>query len=301
MHITSGSFRARISRIGVALAVAVVAALSSVQAAATRTSKVPSTALGIDVNFYTGPITQDVWQQVQRAGEEFAIAQAWGGRSRNEYAASQLAGARSVGIRTAAYVLLNYDNQVCPTFDRPVRSAGGRCAGDPIPQPQQGGRWQVQQGIAALGSELAQTAFVAIDVEWFLSSPPPSGTIALQQRRDTILDAIDEVIAWRKQPVIYTRNGRRHWLDITGCAATSADVDCERLRSVVGHSKQPVPLWDVERGYAELDGFQPHGPWTTRVGRQYSFNQNLFGLPAGRTVDLNIFDVAMFSSSPARR
>ena len=143
MHITSGSFRARISRIGVALAVAVVAALSSVQAAATRTSKVPSTALGIDVNFYTGPITQDVWQQVQRAGEEFAIAQAWGGRSRNEYAASQLAGARSVGIRTAAYVLLNYDNQVCPTFDRPVRSAGGRCAGDPIPQPQQGDRWRV--------------------------------------------------------------------------------------------------------------------------------------------------------------
>jgi hypothetical protein len=302
VNINSRSFRN--GRLGVALAVAVVAvaALSSAQAGATRTSQSSSTALGIDVNFYTGPITQDVWRQVQRAGEEFAIAQAWGGRSRNEYAVSQLAGARSVGMRTAAYVLLNYDNQVCPTFDRPVRSAGGRCAGDPIPQPQQGGRWQVRQGIAALGSELASTAFVAIDVEWFLSSSPPSGSIALRERRDTILDAIDEVIAWRKQPVIYTRNGRRHWLDITGCAPTSADVDCERLHAVVRHPKRPVPLWDVERGYAELDGFQPHGPWTSRVGRQYSVDQNLFGLPPGRTVDLNIFDVTMFSPpSSARR
>ena len=303
MDINSRSFGARNSRMGVALAVAVVAVavLSGAQAAATRTTEVPLTALGIDVNFYTGPITHDVWQQVQRAGEEFAIAQAWGGRSRNEYAESQLAGARSVGMQTAAYVLLNYDNQVCPTFDRPVRSAGGLCAGNPIPQPQQGGRWQVRQGIAALGSELAQAAFVAIDVEWFLSSSPPSGPIALQQRRDTILDAIDEVIAWRKQPVIYTRNGRRHWLDITGCTATSADVDCERLHSVVRHPKQPVPLWDVDRGYAELDGFQPHGPWTSRVGRQYSVDQNLFGLPRGRTVDLNVFDVAIFSPSPRHR
>jgi hypothetical protein len=304
VDINSRSFRAPNSRIRAALTVAVaaLAVLSSVQAATTRTSEVPGTALGIDVNFYTGPITHDVWEQVQRAGEEFAIAQAWGGRSRNEYAASQLAGARAVGMRTAAYVLLNYDNQVCPTFDRPVRSAGGLCAGTPIPQPQQGGRWQVRQGIAALGSELEQTAFVAIDVEWFLSTSPPSGAIALQQRRNTILDAIDEVIAWRKQPVIYTRNGRRHWLDITGCAAVSADVDCERLHSVVRHPKRPVPLWDVDRGYAELAGFQPHGPWTSRVGRQYSVDKNLFGLPPGRTVDLNVFDAAMFSSlSSARR
>lgn len=303
MDINSGSFQARNRRTGVALGLAIVAvaALPSAQATATRTANAPRTALGIDVDFYTGPITHDVWQQVQRAGEEFAIAQAWGGRSRNEYAESQLAGARSVGIQTAAYVLLNYDNQVCPTFDRPVRGAGGRCAGDPVPQPQEGGRWQVRQGIAALGSELAPAAFVAIDVEWFLSAAPPSDPIALQQRRDTILEAIDEVIAWRKQPVIYTRNGRRHWLDITGCAATSVDLDCGRLHSVVRHAKQPIPLWDVDRGYAELDGFQPHGPWTTRVGRQYSFAKNLFGLPAGRTVDLNVFDVAIFSPSNPRR
>jgi len=288
-------------RAALALAVVAVAALSSVPAAAKRTSTIPRTALGIDVNFYTGPIAQDVWKRMQLAGEQFAIVQAWGGRSRNEYAESQLAGARSVGMRTAAYVLLNYDNQVCPTFDRPVRAAGGRCTGDSIPQPQDGGRWQVRQGIAALGSELTPAAFVAIDVEWFLSATPPSDPVAVQRRRDTILDAIDEVIAWRKQPVIYTRNGRRHWLDITGCDATSVGIDCDRLHSVVRHPRRPVPLWDVDKGDPALDGFQPHGAWTSRIGRQYSFDQNLFGLPAGRTVDLNVFDVSIFSPSPPRR
>lgn len=288
-------------RAAFAVALVTAAALSSVQAA-TRAANVPRTALGIDVDFYTGEITRDVWKRMQREGERFAIAQAWGGRSRNEYAVSQLAGAQSVGMRTAAYVLLNYDNQVCPTFDRPVRSPQGRCDGDPIPQPQPGGRWQVRQGMAALGSELARAAFVAIDVEWFLSDAPSSDPDALQERRNTILDAIDEVVAWRKQPVIYTRNVRRHWLDITGCSATSEEPDCERLHAVVRHPLRPIPLWDVDTGDAALDGFQPHGAWTSRVGRQYKLDQNLFGLPAGKTVDLNVFDVAMFSrSSSARR
>jgi len=139
-------------RIALAIAVATAAALSSVQAS-TRTANLPRTALGIDMNYYTGEITNDVWKRMQLADQKFAIAQAWGGRSRNEYAASQLAGARSVGMRTAAYVLLNYDNQVCPTFDRPVRSPLGKCAGDPIAQPQPGGRWQVRQGGERPGSK----------------------------------------------------------------------------------------------------------------------------------------------------
>jgi len=283
-------------RAALTIALIAAAALSSVRAAGTKTANSPRTALGIDVDFYTGPITRDVWKRMQQAGERFAIAQAWGGRSRNEYAAAQLAGARSVGMRTAAYVLLNYDNQVCPTFDRPVRSAQGRCDGDPIPQPQDGGRWQVRQGIAALGPELARAAFVAIDVEWFLSAPPPSDADAVQQRRDTILAAIDEVVAWHKQPVIYTRNGRWHWLDITGCGGPSPGPECERLHSVIRHPKRPVPLWDVDAGDAALDGFQPHGAWTSRVGRQYKLDQNLFGLPAGKTIDLNIFDAAIFKA-----
>ena len=42
------------------------------------------TALGIDVDFYTGPISRDVWMQLNAADPKFAIAQAWGGRSPNE-------------------------------------------------------------------------------------------------------------------------------------------------------------------------------------------------------------------------
>src|SRR5438552_442968 len=78
-------------------------------------------ALGIDVDFYTGPISPNVWVQIKEAGQRFVVAQAWGGRSRNEFAVSQLAGARSVGMQTAGYILLNYDNKVCRTFAQPVR------------------------------------------------------------------------------------------------------------------------------------------------------------------------------------
>src|SRR5262245_15229907 len=77
------------------------------------------TGLGIDVDFYTGPISQDVWSQMKESGQQFVVVQAWGGRSRNEFAISQLSGARSVGMATAAYILLNYDDKVCRTFSHP--------------------------------------------------------------------------------------------------------------------------------------------------------------------------------------
>src|SRR4029077_4691591 len=107
----------------------IFAASASPPAAA---DKIPrqTIALGVDVGFYTGPISEDAWHRMRQAGQSFVIAQAWGGRSRNELAESQLAGARSVGMHTAAYVLLNYDDKVCPTFAQPVREFGGKCRGD---------------------------------------------------------------------------------------------------------------------------------------------------------------------------
>src|SRR5438034_8035318 len=91
--------------------------------------RTPMTALGIDVDFYTGPISRDVWLQLKAADHKFVIAQAWGGRSRNEYASSQLAGARTFGgMKTAAYVLLNYDNKVCrPSAAQPDPRCMCRC------------------------------------------------------------------------------------------------------------------------------------------------------------------------------
>jgi hypothetical protein len=258
----------------------------------------PITGLGIDVDFYTGPISRDVWLQLKAADQKFAIAQAWGGRSRNEYAPSQLSGARTIGgMKTAAYVLLNYDNKVCRTFRKPVRNSGGSCAGDLIVQPKSGARWQVQQGIAALGPEAVHIAFVAVDVEWFLSAEPSKDRHVQAKRRQSILEAIDEVRRLRKRPVIYTRNAKRHWKDITGCDLSSPDAGCKNLYAIINDPKRPVPLWDVEDGSPDLDGFLPYSGWMARAGRQYKLNTNGFGLPPSRTVDLNVFDLSLFSAS----
>ena len=251
--------------------------------------------LGVDVDFYTGPISRDVWRQMKDADQKFVIAQAWGGRSRNEFAASQLSQARSIaGMKTAAYILLNYDDKVCRTFANPVRDNKGRCAGDLIPQSQPGGRWQVQQGLAALGAELQHVAFVAIDVEWFLSAAPSPSAGAQARRRKYILDAIDEIPKRNKKPVIYTRNGQRHWVDITGCDAAASKPACAGIYKVVNNPENPIPLWDVQEGAPDLGNFRPHGGWIQRAGRQYQLDKNTFGLPAGRTVDLNVFDLTLF-------
>jgi len=255
-----------------------------------------TTALGVDIDFYTGPIQEQVWLQMKQAGQTFAIVQAWGGRSRNEFAVSQLEGARRIGgMKTAAYILLNYDNKVCPTFAKPIRDRGGKCAGQPVAQKKPGSRWQVQQGLAALGAELANVSFIAVDVEWFLSAPPPGDAASQARRRQSIIDALDEVRDHHKKPVIYTRNAKRHWVEITGCSPTSAERGCATLHNVVNNPDNPVPLWDVQHGDASLEDFQPHGAWTERAGRQYRLDANLFGLPTGRTLDLNVFDVSLFN------
>ena len=113
---------------------------------ATASSGQQKAALGVDVDFYTGPISRDVWRQMKQAGIRFVVAQAWGGRSRNEFAVSQLRAARSIGeMKEAAYVLLNYDDKVCPSFSQPVREPSGKCSGDPVTQTEPGGRWQVRE------------------------------------------------------------------------------------------------------------------------------------------------------------
>jgi hypothetical protein len=256
----------------------------------------PTTALGIDVDFYTGPITRDVWLRLKAANQKFAVAQAWGGRSRNEFASAQLAGARTIaGMKTGAYVLLNFDDRVCRTYAEPKRSDSGTCAGQPVAQPQPGARWQVRQGMAALGSELAYVAFIAIDVEWFLPAGPARDAGAQAHRRQYILDALDEVRKAEKLPVIYTRNSEGHWKDITGCDVKSTAAGCRSLDEAINDARQPIPLWDVQNGSPDLSGFRPYSGWTRRAARQYKLDTSSFGLPRSRTVDLNVFDVSLFS------
>jgi hypothetical protein len=251
---------------------------------------------GVDLDFYTGPVSRDVWLHMKDAGQQFAVIQAWGGRSRNEFALSQLSGARRIaGMATAAYILLNYDDMVCRTFAQPVRDTNGRCAGDLIRQARRGARWQVRQGIAALGSELRHVAFIAIDVEWFLSAAPRADASEQARRRQHIIDAVDEVRNWKKRPVIYTRNSKLHWRDITGCDMDSSHQPCALLSRMINDRGRPVPLWDVQIGTPQLDNFQPYAAWTERAGRQYKLDANEFGLPPGRTLDLNVFHVSLFS------
>jgi len=259
-----------------------------------QAARVERAALGVDVDFYTGPISRDVWKRMKRAGVKFVVAQAWGGRSRNEFAVSQLSGARTHGGMTeAAYILLNYDDKVCPTFAKPVRDSKGKCIGDPTALGEAGGRWQVRQGLAALGLELPHVLFVAIDVEWFLSSAPPADAAAQEQRRRYILDAIDEVRQRHKRPVIYTRNAKGHWVHITGCDASSPEPGCRTLSAVINNPAKPIPLWDVQLGGPDLANFRPYGEWTMRAGRQYELDKSSFGLPDARTVDLNVFDLSL--------
>jgi hypothetical protein len=259
------------------------------------------TGLGVDVDFYTGPISGNIWQHLKATSRRFVIAQSWGGRSRNEFAASQLEGARAAGLKTAAYVLLNYDNLVCPSFAHPFRDRKGKCSGEPVRQPQPGGRWQVAQGLAALGAELGKIAFVAIDVEWFASAAPSLDPAEQSRRAGYVLDAIQELKSRNIRPVIYTRNGEGHWNDITGCVAGSQTPVCADLGRAVNDPLAPVALWDVQGGTPELDHFRPHGMWERRLGRQYKLDANAFGLSAGRTLDLNVFDLSLFAEGAAVR
>ena len=46
--------------------------------AALMAEKRAQTAIGIDVDFYTGPISHKVWQRLKEANQKFVIAQAAG-------------------------------------------------------------------------------------------------------------------------------------------------------------------------------------------------------------------------------
>src|SRR5262245_61052078 len=110
----------------------------------------PIHGIGVDVDFYTGTVSQDVWIKMKDSGVHYVYVQACGGRNRNEFALTQLQDARaSAWMQSCAYVLLNYDDKVCPTFAKPVRDKSGACLGKLVQQSQPGARWQVRQGMAA--------------------------------------------------------------------------------------------------------------------------------------------------------
>jgi hypothetical protein len=42
-----------------------------------QAARVQRAALGVDVDFYTGPVSRDVWKRMKRAGVKFVVAQAY--------------------------------------------------------------------------------------------------------------------------------------------------------------------------------------------------------------------------------
>ena len=62
-----------------------------------------------------------------------------------------------------------------------------------------------------------------LDATVFNSLEEDLATLEAQtHRRHRILDGIDEIWKSHKKPVIYTRNGQRHWRNITGCDTGSS-------------------------------------------------------------------------------
>jgi hypothetical protein len=139
---------------------------------------------GIDISFYTGEIERSTWEKIKQEGFEFVIVQAWGGQTKNNYAERQLRGAREVGMKTAAYCLLNFYRK------------------------DQSGEWQVKQALDAIGAEKNYIAFMAIDVELQKKWPITVGPI---QR---IREAVEAVKKAGLRAVIYT--SKSAWQLITG-------------------------------------------------------------------------------------
>jgi len=101
----------------------------------------------MDVSKYSGEISDSSWQSAIQAGASFVSVGGWGGLSRSGQAKSQLLGAKKNKVVGALYTLLNF------------LSYGG--SGNYLG----GGKYQVDQAVAAAGMGISNVKFIAIDVE----------------------------------------------------------------------------------------------------------------------------------------
>jgi len=225
---------------------------------------------GIDISYPAKAITASNWNTIksQIGDDGVVVVGGWGGRSRNAFANLQLNGARSAGLKTAGYCLLN--------FDRP-----------------QDGKCQVREALAAFGGEAKQLGFLAIDVEdKYLPSGLRSGNSADQKDALTrIGQALDETLLQGLRPVIYTRQA--HWMLITGDSLEHSDVP-------VWDVKENIPTND-DLSYPSFTGAINYGDWSERSGKQYKIDtkKQHVRLPGLSTipVDLDVFCSGLFRSS----
>lgn len=224
-------------------------------------------ARGIDISRSAGEPTLRDFENVRQQGYRFVIVGGWGGVNPNHHASTQLSRARGAGLLTAGYCYLNFAS------------------------PLDGGR-QVREALTAFGTEWAHLGFLAIDVETSASnqlSPglrmdPPDAT-AQKLAVARIAEAIQQVQRMGLNAIIYAKQD--DWQRITG--------DTRQFKS--------LPLWhpktiggdDISKPDLANPGYT-FGGWTTRAGKQYVLDTFL-GEPAIQ-VDLNVFDLSVFSARP---
>lgn len=230
--------------------------------------------LGVDLSRSAEAMTnKNVWEKIKESGVKVAVVQAWGGRTKNPHAETQLLAAHQSGLKIAAYTYLNFREK------------------------EQNGSFQVEQAIEAIGAARPYLAFMAVDVEpAFLGEESPA------DRVERITEAANAIREAGLQPIIYTL--RYDWSIITGNSNKFINfplwISVVERRFVAEdcqlHCGDGTPNFDDgDLNPVNQDALE--SGWNRPLGKQFDLGSalncggtTLHGVP----VDLNVFDPALF-------
>ena len=259
---------------------------------------------GVDISRASGVPTDEVWRAMKQAGVKLVVVQAWGGETRSPVAEQQLLAAQRNGIRTAAFMIVNFESD-------------------------ESGDSQAREALEAVGTAVKDLKFLAIDVEPCCAPRHPYDPKLVGERVQRIREALKTVENVRKdlapprsraakgrkrkparphlKAIIYTT--RDYWKEIAGDSYEFAEHGVPLWDSPAGHFESDDGLTHCGDGIAGLENFVPYPPpvgdhagWQARAGKQYDLGPQitnkdgrivcpgarLFGI-TGRNVDLDIF------------
>jgi len=223
---------------------------------------------GIDVASYAGPLNASALAQAKESDQvQAVVVAAFQGKHSNQYAEQQLQAARQAGLRTGAYVFLNFaSNEIAS------------------------GAMQASVALQACGKEASNLSFMAVDVE-----PGMKGARSAASRVKMIDAAVQTIKSWGVQPIIYASNAHV-WNNMTGWSNAFSQLPLWTPR-YDGNADLKID------GKGE---WQPFGGWNARQGKQYSDQKSIeaktlqANLGCG-SVDLNLFGPALFCKKPAEQ
>ncbi len=267
----------------------------------------------MDISRTSGNVANDVWLSAYTSGVRLAVVESWRGESASPYTQDQLSGdgtttigANGYGMKTGAYVLLNYFNQYPGSYqvNQAIKAVGtGKsalkfmvvvvepCCGEFV-------AWKPSTGYsaAALIMDRGKHIQKAITGGTSGTNAPKwndaggqttDGTVTWMDTGKSVMgqegrvDQISAAVAQIQQSGLKAmiRTDRRSWKEITGDCGGGAFNNCSSLMS--------IPLWDTEPvafvgadglkhcgdGIAGLYSFAPYSGsgWQSRSGNQYDF------------------------------